>query len=152
MVQKVDVVLTCDRQHNGETEGVRTISWTGPDGAAHEIDECAKHAEQTDKAFAKLAEGARRAAAQNGHRRRGASGPAPRTPAKRQEDAEVRAWAQAMGFKVSDRGRIAARIRDDYDAAGGKLPGEPVPAPAADAGNGAKTAGRKTRAKAGTKA
>jgi hypothetical protein len=38
-------------------------------------------------------------------------------PAREPTTAEVRAWAQAQGLAVSDRGRIAAEVKAAYDAA-----------------------------------
>ena len=40
-----------------------------------------------------------------------------RTEASRRYAAEVRAWARAQGIEVSDKGRIATHVVEDYEAA-----------------------------------
>jgi hypothetical protein len=47
-----------------------------------------------------------------GQRRRPA-----RTSAARKRSADIRAWAKASGFPVSDRGRIPASVAAQYQAA-----------------------------------
>ena len=53
------------------------------------------------------------------HARRAGRGKsrAARPPSVRQHSADVRAWAKEHGLQVSERGRIAARVLEQYDAA-----------------------------------
>ena len=39
-----------------------------------------------------------------------------RTVARRQESAEIRAWAKGRGYPVNERGRIPAEIVQEYQA------------------------------------
>ena len=40
----------------------------------------------------------------------------PRRPAARRDLDEVRVWARANGFEVSDKGRVPKKVLDAYDA------------------------------------
>jgi hypothetical protein len=50
-------------------------------------------------------------------RRRSSAPEAPRSTSKRQESQELREWARANGYQVSDRGRVSRSIKDAYAAA-----------------------------------
>ncbi len=81
-------------------------------GAEYEIDLSAKNAMAFRKQMAPFVAHARRVG--RGSRR----GPA-RTVSSRERSAEIRAWAKRRGLAVSDRGRIAQSVVDQYEAAAG---------------------------------
>jgi hypothetical protein len=89
----------------------------GLDGVQYEIDLSKKNAARLRAAFAPFAEAGTRIGRGLVVGRRG--GPARgRAPAKADPDQNraIRAWAQARGIAVSDRGRIKQEIIDRYHA------------------------------------
>lgn len=121
MVEKVLVQLEDDLDGAAAEETIR-FSYRGND---YVIDLSAKNAAAFDRAMEKYV-GAARPARGDGQR------PARRSPArparsarsartKRSSGAEdlaaIREWAQANGYKVSNRGRIAGQIVEAYRAA-----------------------------------
>ncbi len=108
MAQRVQVILEDDLDQSPADE---TVTF-GLDGVSYEIDLSAQHAEQlrTDLAgwigHARRAGGARRSPAAR-----------PRGGPRRKDLTEVRKWARAKGYEVSDRGRISAEVQEAYDAA-----------------------------------
>jgi hypothetical protein len=112
MAQKVQVLLVCDL-HDNDTEGTETVTFS-LDGAAYEIDVCAKHGAAMRDAFAPYVGAARRAG-------RAATGAKRGRPAKGGSDKErttaIREWARKNGHKVSERGRLSAVVLAAYDAA-----------------------------------
>lgn len=109
MVQKTVVTVVCDLPHDGEVEGVETISF-GFDGNMYEIDLCGAHSKELREKIGTFAEHARRVVA-GGRRRKGRSGPG------RERSSEIREWARQSGRKVSERGRIPSTIIAEYEAA-----------------------------------
>jgi nucleoid-associated protein Lsr2 len=108
MAQKVHIVLEDDIDGG---EAVETIVF-GLDGTSYEIDLNKKNAAALRDALAsyighgrKVTSGARR-----GRRPSGAG--APKHSAR-----EVRDWARANGFKVTERGRVAREVQEAFDAA-----------------------------------
>lgn len=117
MAQKVQVLLVCD-VHGDDTAGDETITFS-LDGAAYEIDVCEKHADDMRDALAPFVGAARRAGGRAntaGRRGRGRSG-AGAGGNDRQRVVDIRAWAKAQGLKVSERGRIAQTLIEQYEAA-----------------------------------
>lgn len=117
MAQRVHIVLEDDIDGSKATQ---TVSF-GLDGASYEIDLNDKNAAKLRDALAgyigharKVGGGARGARGARGGARRGrrAAAPAPASSAK-----EIRDWARANGYKVPDRGRIPAEIREAFEAA-----------------------------------
>lgn len=113
MVQKVTYLLICDVCNDG-TAGTENIRF-GLDGVNYELDACDPHAAQLRGAFAPYSGAGRRAtaggsasAARSGRRRGGSD---------RVRTQAIRAWAKRKGIKVSERGRIAADLAAQYDAA-----------------------------------
>ena len=112
MAQRVQVLLICDL-HDGEVEGVETINFA-VDNRAYEIDVCGMHAGEFREAMAPFVGAGRRV------------GSVPRQRSSRRnggythgfDPAAVRAWAKSKGIKVSERGRIAADVLEQYTAAG----------------------------------
>jgi len=117
VAQRVQVLLVCD-VHGDDTTGAETISFS-LDGAAYEIDVCEKHADEMRDALAPFVGAARRAGGRvhtASRRGRGRSGAAA-AGGDRQRVVDIRAWAKAQGFKVSERGRIAQSLIEQYEAA-----------------------------------
>ena len=79
------------------------------DGAEYEIDLNAKHAETLRKALALYVEAARKASGSDERRRM-------RTGAARERTAQIREWAKVRGYEINERGRIPARIIQEYEA------------------------------------
>jgi hypothetical protein len=77
-------------------------------GTGYEIDLNKKNARALRKQLAPFVEHARRAG--RGQRR-------PRGSSRRQRTSDIRAWANERGIAVSGRGRIPARVAEQYDAA-----------------------------------
>lgn len=108
MAQKVQVVLL-DDVDGGAAEETVTFAL---DGVAYEIDLSAKNASALRDAFAPWVGHARRV----GGRARGASprrGGTPRSAGGK--NTEIREWARANGYTVSDRGRIPAEVKAAFD-------------------------------------
>jgi hypothetical protein len=106
MAQKVNVALIDDLDGGPAEETIRF----GFEGAEYEIDLSGKNARTFRKQLAPFIEHARKA-------RRGLSRRAGRTAATRQRSGDIRAWAKDQGIAVSDRGRIPARVLEQYLAA-----------------------------------
>lgn len=108
MAQKVKVLLIDDLDGSDADE---TISFA-VDGVSYEIDLNSAHAAELREAFARWIGHARRAGGRRRTTRRSAA-----SSSAGGETAAIREWARANGYKVSDRGRIPADIREAYAAA-----------------------------------
>lgn len=116
MAQKVQVLLVCD-VHGDDTVGDETITFA-LEGSAYEVDVCEKHADEIRDAFAPFIGAARRSAGRGGGGRRGRGRAAAGSGSgDRQKVTDIRAWAKAQGLKVSERGRIAQAVIEQYQAA-----------------------------------
>ncbi len=105
MVQRVHIVLEDDIDGGDASE---TLLF-GLDGIGYEIDLSDKNAAKLRDSLAKFVASARRTTPRSRRAsRRGAAGPT---------TAQVRDWARANGYEVSDRGRISAEIRSAYESA-----------------------------------
>ena len=113
MAQRVNVVLVDDLDGSDADE---TVTF-GLDGVDYEIDLNDKHAAALRDALALYVGHGRRV---GGRRRRG-QGAAPASRASNNSGgatpAEIRAWARENGWDVPERGRVAAEVREAYDAA-----------------------------------
>ena len=107
MAQKVTVALEDDLTGGPAQETVRFAF----KGAGYEIDLNAKNAAALRKQLAPYIEHARRAGRAQARR-------AGRTAASRQRSGDIRAWAKEHGLAVSERGRIPARVVEQYQATG----------------------------------
>ena len=108
MAQKVQVVLEDDLDGGTADE---TVVF-GLDGTAYEIDLNKKNAAKLRDALAPWVAAGRRTSGSRGGGRRG------RGRASRGSQAgDVRTWARANGYQVSERGRISAEIQAAYSAA-----------------------------------
>jgi nucleoid-associated protein Lsr2 len=110
MAQKTIVSLIDDLDGGEAAESVRF----GLDGAWYEIDLSEGNADTLRAAFAPYVSAGRRAGST-----RGAAKPPASLPRRPTGDRvkEIREWANANGFRVSDRGRIALNIVQAYDDA-----------------------------------
>src|SRR3954470_23066887 len=107
MAQKVQVVLEDDLDGGTADE---TVVF-GLDGTSYEIDLNKKNAAKLRDALAVwVAAGRRTGASRAGARRRGRA-------ARGSQAGDVRSWARANGYQVSERGRISAEIQAAYSAA-----------------------------------
>lgn len=107
MAQKVKILLIDDLDGSDADE---TISFA-VDGVSYEIDLNSEHAAELREAFARWIGHARRAGGRKATGRR--SGSASRSG----DTGAIREWARENGYKVSDRGRVSAEIREAYAAA-----------------------------------
>lgn len=108
MAQKVQVILVDDLDGGPASE---TVTF-GLDGVAYEIDLNEEHVAELREALAPWVGQARkvtRGGARPARRGRSSSG---------SSNANViREWARENGYKVNERGRISAEIKEAYDAA-----------------------------------
>lgn len=111
------VLLVCDLDDD-DSAGAETMSFA-IDGSAYEVDVCSRHAAALRDAVAPYVGAGRRAGGSgsniSGARR--ARGGRPSSGPDRQRTQEIREWARAGGHQVSDRGRIPARLVEEYEAA-----------------------------------
>jgi len=112
MAQKTIVSLIDDLDGTEADETVRF----GLDGAAYEIDLSEKNATTLREALAPFVASARRVGGRATSVRKSARGTARRSGGT-DRTADIREWARANGYTVSDRGRIASNIVQAYDAA-----------------------------------
>ncbi len=109
MAQRVHVVLEDDLDGASADE---TVTF-GLDGVTYEIDLSAKNAAKLRDQLAPYVGVARRAQS----RRQGRPTKSGRRGGAGTSAAEIRDWARANGYQVSERGRVSAEIRSAYDAA-----------------------------------
>lgn len=105
MAQKVSIVLIDDLS-GVPSDDIETVEFS-VNKASYKIDLNAENREKFTQAlmpFIEAAEVVKRAP------KRSASG----NSARREELQKVRAWAQAHGIEVSDRGRISRGVMDQY--------------------------------------
>ncbi|GAB2471759.1 histone-like nucleoid-structuring protein Lsr2 [Xylanimonas ulmi] len=110
MVQKTQVMLFDDIDG---AEADETVTFA-LDGVSFEIDLTAAHASELREALATWIGHARKSGGRAAPVSRGG---ARRTTADRAQLAKIREWARDNGFKVSDRGRIAAEVVTAFEAA-----------------------------------
>lgn len=132
MAKTLIVKITCDRCRaegkGDEVPGEESVSFAY-DGYTYGLDLCAEHAAEfhdTVQALISVAtERERLGAALRRPRAVGAGGAAPaaaaapaKAPARRDREQlqAIRDWANANGYKVSNRGRIPAEIEEAYQA------------------------------------
>lgn len=101
MAQKVQVILVDDIDGGAADETVKFAV----EGSQYEIDLSTVHATEMRAALAPWVSAARKVSARSSAK--------PRTGS---DTSQVRAWAKANGYDVSERGRISATVRSAYDA------------------------------------
>lgn len=109
MAQKVQVVLIDDLD-GGDADETVTFAL---DGVAYEIDLNAKNAAALREAFAPWVAHGRRV---GGRTRSGGSRRSGTPRSAGGKNSEIREWARANGYTVSERGRIPAEVKSAYDA------------------------------------
>lgn len=109
MAQRTIVHLEDDLDGSQAAETVRF----GLDGQSYEIDLNEAHATELRDALQPFIEASRSSVRSVNGRR-----PATRrtSPATGASNDGIRAWARANGYKVSDRGRISAKLREAFEA------------------------------------
>jgi hypothetical protein len=105
VARKVQVLLTDDLDGSGADETVQF----GLDGVFYEIDLSGANAEALREVFAAYVDAARRVGDPIAQRARAA--------AARVDLHDLRAWARANGYRISDRGRVSSEVREAYDIA-----------------------------------
>jgi hypothetical protein len=106
VAQRVHIVLEDDLDGSTADE---TVTF-GLDGVTYEIDLAKKNAAKLRDLLAGYVGVARRVPGRGSRRARGRSVSGPTA-------SQVREWARAKGYEVSDRGRVPADVRAAYDAA-----------------------------------
>lgn len=96
------------------SEAAETVSFS-LDGVAYEIDLNADNARAMRDSIAPWIGHARRTAGRAAAQRQSARRSAARTDGP--SPSELREWARANGYQVSERGRISEQIREAYAAA-----------------------------------
>lgn len=112
MAQKTVVSLIDDLDASEADETVRF----GLDGAQYEIDLSEKNATTLRESLAPFVASARRVGGRASSSRKAGRATARRSGGT-DRTADIREWARANGYQVSDRGRIASNIVQAYDAA-----------------------------------
>jgi hypothetical protein len=107
MAKRVETVLVDDLDGSTAEESVNF----GLDGISYEIDLNSAHAQELRDALAKWTGYARRTGG------RKARGTGASRSANSEQLAEIRRWASENGYKVSDRGRVSAVVREAYERA-----------------------------------
>ncbi|MFI0352283.1 Lsr2 family protein [Actinomadura sp. 9N407] len=109
MAQKIEVLMIDDMDGSTAVENVSFAL----DGKSFEIDLNEENANKLRTALHPYMEKARR------ERARTATKTAARQAGSRERSAEIRAWAKGNGIEVNERGRIPAKVIEQYEAANG---------------------------------
>ena len=109
MAQRVNIVLVDDIDGSDATQ---TVAF-GLDGTNYEIDLNDENAAELRDALASYVGHGRKVGRGAAKRGRAAAPASPAGPSAK----EVREWARANKYKVPERGRIPADVREAYDAA-----------------------------------
>ena len=112
MAQKVSVTYACDYDSKEIPAGQHRLRRFSIDGRDYEISLFLKSIVKFDESVSRYASHARKASARVARTKR-------RTAAHRKHSAQVRAWAKANGFTVSERGRIPADVVAKYESTHG---------------------------------
>ncbi|WP_435770402.1 histone-like nucleoid-structuring protein Lsr2 [Nocardioides sp. SYSU DS0651] len=113
MAQKVHIVLVDDIDGSEATETVMF----GLDGTSYEIDLNDKHASELRDALAPYLGHARKAGRGSGGGRRGRGSSGSGSANAGTSAKEIREWARSNGYKVPERGRIPAEVREAFESA-----------------------------------
>lgn len=108
MAQRVQVLLEDDIDGSTASE---TVTF-GLDGVTYEIDLNEDNATALRDALAAYVGAGRRAGGRRSTGRRKSSG-----SSSSSGTSEIREWARANGYEVSERGRISADVKDAYEKA-----------------------------------
>ena len=113
MAQKVQVLLVDDVDGGTADE---TVTF-GLDGVTYEIDLTSQNAAKLRDAFAQWVANARKVSGRSSGRSAGRSASTSSRSARSNEAQQIREWAKANGYQVSERGRISAEVKMAYDDA-----------------------------------
>lgn len=117
MAQRVQVILVDDLDGGQADETVKF----GLDGFAYEIDLSHEHAGTLREALTDYVNVARKLGRYSvGGKAATSNASKSRAPIDREQNKAIREWAARVGKKISDRGRIAQSIVDEYNASAGK--------------------------------
>ncbi len=124
MAQKMQVLITCDLDDE-ETEAAETVTF-GHDGATYELEMCQQHLDEFNNWISEYIASARRIGRSARGGRAASATVSPGRPRRRGSGppagsglGEIRQWARANGYQVSDRGRISAAVRQAFEASRG---------------------------------
>ena len=110
MAQKVITQLVDDVDGSVLADGAGETVRFSLDGTSYEIDVSNKNAEKLRATLQPYIDAGRKVGRRTGSAgKRSQSGPTAK---------ELRDWARSNGFKVPDRGRIPASVREAFEAAG----------------------------------
>jgi hypothetical protein len=112
MAKQIQEILIDDLDGGEANE---TVSFA-IDGNSYEIDLSDGNAKRLRDALGPFVQGARRSSGVPSIARRRRGGGSQRA-LTREKSSEIRAWAKAHGLAVSERGRIASKIVEQYEAA-----------------------------------
>lgn len=115
MAQKIHIVLEDDLDGS---EAEETVTF-GLDGTTYEIDLNAEHAAELREALATYVGHGRKVSSsgRRGKKSTSASSSTGGASSGGPSAKEIREWARSNGYDVPDRGRVAADVREAYDAA-----------------------------------
>lgn len=116
MAQKVITTLVDDLTNEELQDGAGTTVHFGFDGNNYEIDLSNDNADKLREAFSDYIAAARKVGTR-ARRTSSSSGAASKPRGNADDLGRIREWANANGYEVSTRGRIAQSVRDAYDAA-----------------------------------
>ncbi|SDQ59110.1 histone-like nucleoid-structuring protein Lsr2 [Thermostaphylospora chromogena] len=108
MAKQIQEILIDDLDGGEASE---TVSFA-LDGTSYEIDLSDVNAKKLRDALSPFVANARRASPPTSRRRRSGQ-----RSMSREKSAEIRSWAKAHGLPVSERGRIASSVVEQYEAA-----------------------------------
>lgn len=111
MAQKTVVQLVDDLDGSALADGQGKTVMFALEGVSYEIDLSQAHSDELTDALAPYVAAGRKVSGRGGSARTSSS---KSDPAELQK---IRDWAKNNGHTVSDRGRIAASVRDAYNAA-----------------------------------
>ncbi|MFI6509571.1 Lsr2 family protein [Streptosporangium sp. NPDC050855] len=109
MAKQIQEILIDDLD-GGEADETVTFAI---DGTSYEIDLSDVNAKKLRDSLSPFVQSARRSGALPARRRRAGGARA----LTREKSADIRAWAKSRGMNVSERGRIASKIVEDYERA-----------------------------------
>ena len=113
MAQKVQVLLVDDIDGGTADE---TVTF-GLDGVTYEIDLTSDNAAKLRDSLSEWVGHARKVSGRTSSGRSAARSTSSSRAARSNEAQEIREWAKANGYQVSERGRISAEIKKAYDDA-----------------------------------
>ena len=113
MAQKVQVLLVDDVDGGTADE---TVTF-GLDGVTYEIDLASQNAAKLRDALAPWVGNGRKVSGRSAGRSAARSTTSTSRTARSNEAQEIREWAKANGYQVSERGRISAEVKKAYDDA-----------------------------------